>query len=304
MSFPSEYQALISLVEDPDPQVRQQIILRIKELGQDILPVLRATLEQPEDNNSQEVIRTLHQLVEDIQFNEHADRVVEWFHDSEDLLKGFWLLSQTSGTDIDIHDINKEIERIKLEVWLDLRYELTALEKINVLNHVFFKRFGFKASESNFHHSDNSFLHKVLRKKEGNPISLALLYSIVAQRLYIPVFGVNLPQHFVLAYLDIPDWPSPTADSRGFNRQPPSEKNVLFYINTFNEGAVFGKKHIDDFLQKIQAEPKPTHYYPCSHQDSIRRVVRNLINAFAVSSNHEMLHKYEHLLGKLPPASL
>src|SRR5690606_25301401 len=145
-------------------------------------------------------------------------------------------------------DLNKELERIKLEVWLDLRPDLTALEKINVLNHVFFKRFAFKGDNSDYHSPDNSFLHRVIKRKKGNPLSISILYSLVAQRLFIPVFGVNLPQHFVLAYLDMFDLPDPEADSKGLIGDVPQDEEILFYVNTFNEGAVFGKKHIETFL--------------------------------------------------------
>ena len=52
----------------------------------------------------------------------------------------------------------------------------------------------------NFHAPQNSFISDVLNDKKGNPLSLSLLYLIIAQKCELPIKGVNLPKHFVIAY--------------------------------------------------------------------------------------------------------
>ncbi len=294
-----DYNALIYLIDDPDKTVREEVTNKILQLGDAILPSLRQSLENlPFD--SPEGIERLNHLIEEIEFAQISEKIIDWTQQPDDLLKGMWLTNLTSGSDIDYNELNKEIERIKLEVWLDLRSNLTALEKVNILNHVFFKRFNFKGDNTDYHNPDNSFLNRVLKKKKGNPISIAFIYSIVAQRLFIPIYGVNLPQHFILAYLDIPDLPSPNADSKGWVKDVPGGYDVLFYINPFNEGAVFGKKHIEVFLQQIKIDNvAPELFYPCSNKDIIIRVLRNLFNAYSLRNQDKKALQYKKLLDML-----
>jgi regulator of sirC expression with transglutaminase-like and TPR domain len=55
---------------------------------------------------------------------------------------------------------------------------------------------------------------------------------------------------------------------------------VLFYINPFNQGQIFGKKNIDDFLAELKLDPRPSYYQPCTTLDMVRRMLRNLLYAF------------------------
>lgn len=292
-----QFDALISLIEDPDKAIRNQIAERILELGDSILPSLKDSLEN-KSFDSPEGFELLQHLIDEIEFKSISKQIKTWYDEgSENLLEGLWLISLLSGSDITYEEINKEIERIKLEVWLDLRPDLTALEKINILNHVFFKRFGFSADIHSYHSPDNSFIHRVIKRRKGNPISIACLYALVAQRLFIPVYGVNLPQHFILAYLDWEDLPEPGADSKGLIGNPPSSTPLLFYINPFNEGTVFGKKHIEKFLENLQIGEVDNDYFsPCSNQTIVIRVCRNLINAYGMKQKARKVSQFNFLL--------
>jgi regulator of sirC expression with transglutaminase-like and TPR domain len=105
-----------------------------------------------------------------------------------------------------------------------------------------------------------------LETKKGNPITLSVLYASVAQKLGLPVYGVNLPLNYLLAY----ELPSYIDDPYG----------ILFYINPYNRGNVLGRKEIDYFLLEQKLEKKPEYYKPCSNQVSIERMFRNLQFSF------------------------
>ena len=51
---------------------------------------------------------------------------------------------------------------------------------------------------------------------------------------------------------------------------------VLFYINTFSKGTVFGKADIDQFVKRLNVDPLSSYYLPCSNRDMILRMIRNL----------------------------
>jgi regulator of sirC expression with transglutaminase-like and TPR domain len=134
------------------------------------------------------------------------------------------------------------------------------------LNHVFFAIHKFNRNSGNFYSPRNSFINQVFETKKGNPISLAVIYSAVAEKLEIPIFGVNLPLNYILAYKD-PYY------SEGMN-------GILFYINPYNRGMILSRKDIDHFLKQQKLDPKQDYFVPCNNITTIERMLRNLVFAY------------------------
>jgi regulator of sirC expression with transglutaminase-like and TPR domain len=63
-------------------------------------------------------------------------------------------------------------------------------------------RQGFIGDTAAYHDPDNALLHRVLERKRGLPISLAIVYVAVARRLGIPAYAIALPGHVVAAVAD------------------------------------------------------------------------------------------------------
>src|SRR5690606_21714380 len=183
---------------------------------------------------------------------------------SFDLLQGLLIVNKFQYPDLDEQRVINEIEEIKREVWMQMIYDMSSVEKVRLMNNVFYNTFGFKGNTKNFHDPQNSFLSDVLQTRKGNPILLGSVYSLIAQKLDIPIFGVNLPQHFVLAYTD--------------NYLTNSEENeVLFYINAFNRGQILGRHDVISFLKQVAMPVRPEFFKPCSNLDIVKRVLRNLV---------------------------
>jgi regulator of sirC expression with transglutaminase-like and TPR domain len=108
------------------------------------------------------------------------------------------IIERLANPNCNYTELNQSIEAIRLAAWLELNDELTSFEKIKVLNHVLFLIQDLKGSTDTYHEASSSFLGDVLRNKTGNPLSLSIIYMILAQRLSIPVYGINMPQHFML----------------------------------------------------------------------------------------------------------
>jgi regulator of sirC expression with transglutaminase-like and TPR domain len=96
------------------------------------------------------------------------------------------------------------------------------------------------------------------------------------------VYGVNLPQHFILGYIDE-------------SKREEQEFGVLFYINAFNKGAIFGKHDVDQFLRQLNLDPLPGFYAPCSNVEIIRRVIRNLISAYENLGSKDKVEELKEL---------
>ena len=260
----AEISALVKLLDDPDEEVYLHVQQRLLEYGNEVITYLESAWEQSLNTVLQERIEN---LVHTIQFNSVKEDLNLWYQSGAfDLLQGAIVINRYQYPDLDEQQIINQIEEIKREIWIGLQYEMSSIEKVKLINHVFYNQYGFSGNTKNHHDPQNSYLSQVLESKKGNQISLAIIYATLAQKLDIPVYGVNLPQHFILGYID-----ESNADK---------EYGVLFYINAFNKGAIFGKHDVDQFLRQLNLEPQPGFYSPCSNTEIIRRIIRNLISAY------------------------
>jgi regulator of sirC expression with transglutaminase-like and TPR domain len=65
-----------------------------------------------------------------------------------------------------------------------------------------FEELGFHGNESDYFDPRNSCLNQVLERRTGIPITLSVMYMEIARRLHMPVYGIDLPRHFVLQFDD------------------------------------------------------------------------------------------------------
>jgi regulator of sirC expression with transglutaminase-like and TPR domain len=289
-----ELQALISLLDDTDEGVIRQVEGKILSLGEEVIPYLESEWGLSFNALQQQRIEN---IIHRIQFEGVKLQLAEWAAGKEpDLFEGIFLVSKYQYPDLDKVKINNQLNKLRLEVWLELNYKLTALEKVKVLNHVIYDMNGFTGNTSNYHSPSNSFINTVLESRKGNPISLAIVYSIVAQRLGIPIFGVNLPQHFILAYKDdtllMPLEHLNQSIDLSFNQ--PGE--VLFYINAFNRGVVFSRQNVEQFLKQLRLEPHHFYFQPCSNVEIIKRVLRNVVFAYNSEGRKDKIAELNELL--------
>jgi len=265
MKNSTEINALVKLLDDPDKEVYQHVEQRLLQHGAAAISFLESAWEESMDTLLQGRIED---LVHRIQFTSVKEDLILWHQSGAfDLLQGALVINRYQYPDLDELKIINQIEEIKREIWLGLQQEMSSIEKIKLFNHVFYNYFGFAGNTKNHHDPQNSYINQVLESKKGNQISLAIIYSTIAQKLDIPVYGINLPQHFILGYIDE-------------GKQVEQEFSVLFYINAFNRGAIFGKHDVDQFLRQLNLDPQPGYYAPCSNVEIIRRIIRNLISAY------------------------
>jgi len=275
-----EINALVKLLDDPDQEVFQHVEGKLLEYGNEVVDFLENTWEHSLDALLQQRIEN---IVHKIQFNSVKEDLNLWYQSGAfDLLQGALVINRYQYPDLNEEKIILQMEDIKRDIWLGLQYEMSSIEKIKLINHVFYNVYGFGGNTKNHLDPQNSFISQVMESKKGNQISLAIIYATLAQKLDIPVYGVNLPQHFILGYIDE-------------SKREEHEFGVLFYINAFNKGAIFGKHDVDQFLRQLNLDAQPGFYAPCSNVEIIRRVIRNLISAYENAGSVEKVEELKQL---------
>lgn len=268
----SELRALISLLDDPDTTIYQEVRDKIISFGEDVIPHLENAWEFSLDHLLQQRVE---EIVHHLQFTSLKNELASWKENQpSNLLAGAILVAKYQYPDLDEKDIIDYVEQIKRDVWLELNINLTALEKIKVINHIIFDIHKFNGNLKNINSPQNSYINNVIDSKKGNPITLGIIYLTVCQKLNIPVYGVNVPAHFVLSYAE-------------------DKNDVLFYMNVFNKGTVFAKYDIDKFLEQLKQEPKKEYYIPCDNVTTVKRLIQNLVYTY---DNLGYIDKKEELL--------
>ena len=112
----------------------------------------------------------------------------------------------------------------------------------------------------------------MLESKQGAPLTIGLIYSIIAQSLDLPVYGVNLPNSFVLAFMDY--------NQSNFIINQQNDFGVLFYINPKALGDILDAREIDAFLSSRNLNPNRSHFEPCSNSSLIKRMIEDLMISF------------------------
>jgi len=253
-----EIKALISLLDDPE--IAPQIQGKIESLGETIIPFLEESWEESLDPQQQQ---RLEDLIHNLQFDGLQQRLRVW-RDSggENLLEGMWLLNSYQYPDADLQALGRAIEQLRFEVWTLLRPDMHPADQVQALNYVLFRTHKFSANTQNFHSPANSMLHLVLETRRGNPLTLCVIYLLVAQRLNLPIFGVNLPNLFVLTF------------------QPDDLAVLPFYINCYNRGLILSRTDIEHYVSQLNLSQNDIFYEPCTHLDIVRRALRNLMMSF------------------------
>lgn len=179
-------------------------------------------------------------------------------------------LSSFGFPDQNYLEIKQELDRIALrisELYDDHSGYLTDELKVQILCQVMFQEEGFVGNIQNYNDPGNSYLFQVIKSRLGIPISLSVVYLLVAQRLGLPLYGTNLPLHFLLQY-----------ESDGY----------FTYIDPFHGGVLLDKFTCEKFLEANGYSNSPKYFTKASTLSMIKRMCRNLLHIYRDNQSKEM----------------
>jgi regulator of sirC expression with transglutaminase-like and TPR domain len=275
-----ELKALVRLLDDPDMSVYNQIEERILSFGEAAIDLLD---EFGSACSDLELSGRVEALIKSIRFQSVYSKLVDWKNNEHSsIFEAALAISAMRYPKMDVIALRQEMDRITRDVWLEMNEELTPLEKVQILNHIFFEIYSFYGNKGNLSSPQNSLIKDVMESKKGNSVSMSILYLEIARRLNMPIFGVDLPQNFVLAYIN--------------NESILSAKHrVLFYINPFNQGIIFTKKDIDAFLKQINEKSHDSYFQICDNRTIVKRLLHELTDSFFALGENEEAESYQKL---------
>ncbi len=134
----------------------------------------------------------------------------------------------------------------------------SAAEAAEVLREYLFETLGFHGNQEDYFDPRNSFLHEVLVRRTGIPITLSIVAIEVARRAGIPAFGIGFPGHFLL----------------GIGR-----RDACILMDAFHGGRRLNGKILTDLLRGVagpDARVLPEHLRPANKRSILTRLLLNL----------------------------
>jgi regulator of sirC expression with transglutaminase-like and TPR domain len=262
----SEIQALVRLLDDDDREVLNHVYTKIKSFGIEIIPSLESAWTT-ELNPLQH--DRLEEIVHDIQFQMVSDQLTAWVEsEDQDLLLGFYIVSRYFFPDLSYDDVQKQVYKIKQSIWLELNYNQTPLEQIQIFNQVFYGYHGFSGVQLS-EKFEQYCLNNLLQTKHGSSISLGLLYQIVARELNLPVYGVPLIKYYVVSFCK--------RNINDFSSTEDLERDIMFYINPVNRGSLFSRNEIKEYLEKMKVDIDAKFFTPANNKTLIAELLTYFI---------------------------
>jgi regulator of sirC expression with transglutaminase-like and TPR domain len=268
-----EVNALVRLLDDPDEDVQEQVQNRLTDLGREAMPALRRAYDASQGEQRRqidEVVRRLHW--NDIQTAWHAILGA----DEPNLERGAFILALYRFPSLDV-EAYQEI----LDEWADRVEERVmrsvGVDRARVLMEFLADEIGLTGNRDDYDDPNNSYLNRVIDRRLGIPISLAVIALSMADRLAIPLYGVGMPAHFLVKY----------SDARG-----------EVYFDVFNDGQPVSREECVRFLLRAGIQPKPAYFEAAPPTEILLRMVRNLRHTARTSGNEQV---YEELTALIEP---
>lgn len=160
--------------------------------------------------------------------------------------------------------------------------EADPLAALNTLSQYLFEEMGFHGNQEDYYDPRNSYLNEVLARRLGIPITLSLLYIEVGQRAGMPLVGVGLPGHFLVAHSGVPD----------------------LFVDAFHGGTLLTAAECQARFHAVTSPTTPWHpgyLAPVSSRAFIARMMLNLKQIYLGARQRELALTMQTLLVMLQP---
>ena len=200
--------------------------------------------------------------------------------DAVPLDRGMVAIARMERPALDADAVYAELDRLAAEV---RHRNVDADGGLEALRTVLFQEAGFRGNRENYHQADNSLIDRVIERRLGIPITLAVIWLEVARRLEFVAEGVGFPGHFLVRH---------------------QVAGVWQYVDVFAGGRVLGPGDAQELLVSTQgprAELEASMLDAVTSRRLLVRVVRNLKNVYGrMEDHHAVVTAIDRILALAP----
>lgn len=253
----NQIKALIRLLSDENERIAKAISEKLVEIGDPAVPLLQeAEIEQPE------MARRIEAVLDEIRggrLEEELRDLAARPDDQMDVEQGAFLIARYAYPSLEVPAYARTLDEMAAEVRNRMGQRVSGEEAVKTLNRYLFTEQGFRGNTKNYYEADNSYLNRVIDRRTGIPISLAVLYLLIGRRLGLPVVGIGMPGHFLVKF--------------------DSDRYKIF-VDCFNAGALLTEKDCARFLMQAGYGFEEKYLQTSSARAILARTLKNLVAVY------------------------
>lgn len=261
--------ALISLLEDSDEKISSVAFDELVLLGEEVIPNLKENYFETDNTNYKskinDLLRTINQPILEEKF-----KIILENNIFDCLESGVLLIANLEYPTLNPIKYLEKLDDFANAILEDIIHFDDHFEVLGTMNRFFFEKMNFIGNQSNYYDPENSFINRVIDRKKGIPISLSVIFLLVARRLNFPLSGVGIPGHFLVKF-------------RG--------KRDIF-IDPFNNGNFLTTDDCKKFVKLLNIPFKEEFLYPVSDKYILQRMLRNLVGVYQNQNEKEKMKAY------------
>ena len=250
----NQIEHILKLLDDESPEIQKIVRSTLLENSTDIvLDGFISNLSLPKQAQLQlkSTLRDMHfEIVTHV-----LTRLCENQLEDIDLEKTVLLLAYWNNPDIDIQEIVGQLDDIAAEISKEMPASGHPLSFLDIINRHIFSKLGFKGNSKDYYNPENSFIDQLLFNRKGIPITLSVLYILIAGRVGIPITGIPMPAHFIIKYDDGDD---------------------EIYLDPFYGGKVYNREECIHYLYQARIKSSEEILGGCPNYEIITRMMRNI----------------------------
>lgn len=240
----SDATAILSLLADPDPLVRESLQNRLARDRTLLDRCWRAAGEEPPT------------VLEELVLTADAEDLVDAFAAVEELESGAWILPRLYRPRYDFRTPGSAV----LDALATRVKARPGTPTGGSLAEFLGQECGFAGDRADYHNPANSFLPCVLERRCGLPIALTVLWMLVGRRLGLELEAIAAPGHVVGRW------------RCGAER---------IYVDLFAGGQRLALDQLEARVRAAGESSIAPYLAPASDRALLRRLARNLVHAYA-----------------------
>lgn len=242
------------MLHDDDPETVRLVKEQLASAGEEKIPELQELL-QTDDDCVSEHVRDVLTSISGHSAEEEFSLLCHFFGDGIDLEQACWSLARALEPGVCILPFE-----YKLNVWgrqflVKLTGAVSNRERVLRLTEFLADELDFRGNTGNYYCERNSLLPRVIETRSGIPLTLTLLYMMVASRAAMKVEGINLPGHFIARHGEV-------------------------YFDPFHRGRILSRCDVERILFRQGLELKDCHLRPSNPRQMLVRMLANLLYVY------------------------
>ena len=266
----AEISALIRLLSDDNETIQAAVERRLAALGQSVIPALWQARAGASGSVRERIDTLLSHL------SERAGKALAFLDwrsltegaDEVSLEEGTALIARSNYPKLNWAHYQRRLDQMADDLSIKLTGISDATETVSILAEYLFHEQDFKGPERSDYDPDDSYMNQVIDRRRGLPISLSVLCLLIGGRIGLPLYGIGLPGHFIVAL-----------------RTDGTE--TLF--DPYHKGQQVTRERCEQLLIQNQYQKTDAFFEPYTNRMMLVRMLGNLRNFYQQSQDRERL---------------